>query len=180
MSTNQLALLEQLGRHRWTVPLIATLAARNGGRFIELLNVLGVSRDSLSRTLDASMAIGWVVRNPGHGHPLRPEYILTDSGRAAAISCAAIAAAQVKIALPPTSLTRWSLPLLHLVDLGERRFSNLLRALPQSNPRALTQSLKSMIGQQLLDRQVINSFPPTPEYGLAPRGMVLAEALVYR
>jgi DNA-binding HxlR family transcriptional regulator len=178
MSTPQLELLEQLGRHRWTVPLIAALAARNGGRFVELLNLLGLSRESLSRTLDGAITAGWVKRNPGHGHPLRPEYVLTDSGRTAARLCAAIEGAQTKIALPPTSLTRWSLPLLHLVDHGEHRFAGLSRALPQSNPRALTQSLKSLISQKLVDRQVIHAYPPIPEYRLLPRGNVLAGVLV--
>jgi DNA-binding HxlR family transcriptional regulator len=177
MSTAQLELLDQLGRHRWTVPLIAALAARNGGRFVELLHMLGLSRESLSRTLEGAIEAGWVVRNPGYGHPLRPEYMLTESGRAAAQLCKAIEGAQRKIALPPTSLTRWSLPVLHLVDHGEHRFRGLSRALPQSNPRALTQSLKSLIGYRLIDRQVIDAYPPVPEYRLLPRGNVLAEAL---
>ncbi len=30
------------------------------------------------------MALGLVIRNPGYGHPLRPEYILTPEGHAAA------------------------------------------------------------------------------------------------
>jgi DNA-binding HxlR family transcriptional regulator len=178
MSTPQLELLEQLGRHRWTVPLIAALAARKGGRFVELLHVLGLGRESLSRTLEGAMDAGWVKRNPGHGHPLRPEYILTDAGETAAQLCVAIEGAQTKIALPPTSLTRWSLPLIHLVDHGEHRFAALSRALPHSNPRALTQSLKSLISQQLLNRRVIDAFPPVPEYRLLPKGSVLAGALV--
>ncbi len=113
MSTLQLELISQLGRHRWTVPLIAALAARNGGRFVELLHLLGLGRESLSRTLESAIEAGWVRRNPGHGHPLRPEYILTDLGKDAAHLCAAIESAQTKIALPPASLNRWSLPLIH-------------------------------------------------------------------
>ena len=178
MSTPQLELIAQLGRHRWTVPLIAALAARKGGRFVELLHLLGLGRESLSRTLQSAIEAGWVKRNPGHGHPLRPEYILTDLGEDAAHVCAAIECAQTKIALPPAALNRWSLPLIHLVDHGEHRFTALSRALPQSNPRAITQSLKSLIGQQLLDRQVIDAFPPVPEYRLLPKGDVLARALV--
>jgi DNA-binding HxlR family transcriptional regulator len=174
----QLELLEQLGRHRWTVPLLAALAARKGGRFVELLHVLGLGRESLSRTLEGAIEAGWVIRNPGHGHPLRPEYILTDPGEAAARLCVAIEGAQTKTALPPTSLTRWSLPLIHLVNHGEHRFAGLSRALPHSNPRALTQSLKSLIGQQLLNRQVIDAYPPIAEYRLLPRGDILAGAFV--
>ena len=58
-------LLVQLGSHRWLVPLLADLAARKGARFVELVHRLGLSRDSLTRTLEAAQAIGWVRRNPG-------------------------------------------------------------------------------------------------------------------
>lgn len=177
MSTPLRHSLEQLGRHRWTVPLLAILAERNGGRFVELLHALGLSRESLSRTLESAFTAGWVIRNPSHGHPLRPEYILTEAGWAVSRLCISVTEAQAKIALPSATLSRWSLPLLRLVDDGEHRFAGLSRALPQSSPRALTQSLKSMIGQQLLDRQVIDAFPPVPVYHLAPRGLVLAQAL---
>lgn len=177
MSTSHFDLLLQLGRHRWMMPLLARVAESNGARFVELLHSLGTSRESLSRTLEAAIAAGWVIRNPGHGHPLRPEYVLTNVGRDASRLCRSVTSAQTEIAMPLASLSRWSLPVLHLVDRGENRFGGLARALPQSNPGALTQSLKSMISQQLLDRLVIDAFPPMPEYRIAPRGQVLAEAL---
>lgn len=177
MSTAPLSLLAQLGQHRWTVSLLAQLALRNGGRFVELQHSLGISRESLSRTLESAVLEGWVMRNSGHGHPVRPEYILSDAGWAASPLCIAIAKAQADLALPPPSLSRWSLPVLHLVDQGERRFTALSRALPQSNPRGLTQSLKSMIGHQLLNRQIIDTYPPIPEYHLAERGGILSAAM---
>ncbi len=61
-----------LGKQRWMVALLADLAAHEGGRFVELLKRLGLSRDSLVRTLEGATLAGWVKRNPGHGHPLRP------------------------------------------------------------------------------------------------------------
>src|SRR3546814_2698980 len=66
-------LLVQLSGHRWLVPLLADLASRKGARLVELIHRLGLSRDSLTRTLQAAAAPGWVRRNPGNGHPLRPE-----------------------------------------------------------------------------------------------------------
>lgn len=170
-------MLEKLGRHRWTMVLIAALQQRGGGRFVELANMLGVSRESLSRTLEAAIVEGWVMRNPGHGHPLRPEYILTDAGKAASSLCVAVTSAQGELALSPASLSRWSLPVLHLAGKGEHRFAAFARALPNSNPRALTQSLKTLIGQHLLDRRIIASYPPVPEYHLLPKGQRMAEAL---
>src|SRR3546814_10066312 len=94
-------LLVQLSGHRWLVPLLADLASRKGARFVELIHRLGLSRDSLTRTLQAAAALGWVRRNPGHGHPLRPEYILTEAGSAAAARATIIAGAQAAPGLTP-------------------------------------------------------------------------------
>ncbi|QKK06789.1 MAG: hypothetical protein HND58_00510 [Planctomycetota bacterium] len=44
---------------------------------------LGVGREALRQTVEFATAHGWVVRNAGHGHPLRPDFVLTESGRAA-------------------------------------------------------------------------------------------------
>src|SRR3546814_8449157 len=90
-------LLGQLPGHRWLVPLLAVLASRKGARVVELIHRLGLSRDSLTRTLQAAAALGWVRRNPGHGHPLRPEYILTEAGSAAAARATIIAGAQAAL-----------------------------------------------------------------------------------
>ena len=38
------------------------------------------------RSLAHLIDIGLVIRNPGYGHPLRPEYLLTDNGRGVAES----------------------------------------------------------------------------------------------
>lgn len=169
--------LQQLGRHRWIVPLLAEMAARNGARFAELLHALPVSRESLARTINCAIEEGWIARNPGHGHPLRPEYILTESGRCAAPTCASVMGAQAALAIAPAALSRWSLPLVRVIDAGERRFCGMARALPDSNPRALSQSLKGLAENALLSRAVIDDHPPVCEYGLTARGERLAAAL---
>jgi DNA-binding HxlR family transcriptional regulator len=176
MSTPQLELLDQLGRHRWTVPLIAALAARNGGRFVELLHVLGLSRESLSRTLDGATATGWVMRNPGHGHPLRPEYVLTDKGKIVASLCMRIVQAESTIGLAPGDIGRWSRPIIRIIDSGEHRYSGIARNLPGSNPRALTQNLKSLVMNRLVMRTVVAQYPSVAEYHLSAAGAGLASA----
>ena len=45
------------------------------------MNRLGVGRESLRATLDALRELGLVQPTPGHGHPMRPEYLLTAAGR---------------------------------------------------------------------------------------------------
>lgn len=169
-------LLIQLGSHRWLVPLLADLAAHRGARFVELLHRLDLSRDSLTRTLNAAAAQGWVQRNPGHGHPLRPEYILTEAGKAAAARAATIAAAQGAIGVPPGGTTRWSLPLVAGIGAGHDRFNALSRLLAPATPRALSQGLAALGEQGLVRREVVDGRPPTSLYGLTGKGRVLGEA----
>lgn len=169
-------LLIQLGSHRWLVPLLADLAAHRGARFVELVNRLNLPRDSLSRTLEAAAAIGWVQRNPGHGHPLRPEYILTEAGAAAATRAATIAAAQAAIGLLPGATTRWSLPLVAGIGSGHDRFNALSRLLTPATPRALSQGLSGLATHGLVVREVLDMRPPASRYDLTTSGQVLAEA----
>ncbi|QNO25505.1 winged helix-turn-helix transcriptional regulator [Sphingopyxis sp. OPL5] len=169
-------LLAQLTRHRWLVPLLADLAAHRGARFVELVKRLALARDSLTRTLEAAAAIGWVQRNPGHGHPLRPEYILTESGAAAALRAATIAEAQAAVGLPPGAATRWGLPLVAGIDAGHARFNALSRLLSPATPRALSQGLTALGKHGLVVRDVVDGRPPSSLYGLTETGRVLAEA----
>lgn len=168
--------LAALGRNRWTVPLLADLAAHNGARFVELLNRLGLPRDSLVRTLEATRAAGWTMPNPGHGHPLRPEYVLTLEGARLAAAAASIGAAQTTLGLPPGALTRWSLPLIRSIDLGHSRFNALARTLASASPRALSQGLRNLADNDLVTRDLIDDYPPVSRYGLTPGGLLLARA----
>jgi DNA-binding HxlR family transcriptional regulator len=177
MSIVDLEQLCALGQNRWAVPLMAMLSEGGGARFVVMLNQLGIARESLARTLGAVMELGWVIRNPGHGHPLRPEYILTPKGETAARTCQKIADVQNQLGLKPTDFTRWSLPAIWLIVGGQNRFNGIERALPGVNPRALTQSLKAMIAADLIERSVIAGYPPVTQYALTERGSVLADVL---
>jgi DNA-binding HxlR family transcriptional regulator len=168
--------LAQLGSHRWLVPLLADLAALKGARFVELIHRLELSRDSLTRTLDAAAVIGWVQRNPGHGHPLRPESILTEAGKAAAARAATISAAQRAIGLSPGATTRWSLPLVAGIGAGHDRFNALSRLLAPATPRALSQGLTALGTHGLVMREVLDLRPPASRYDLTKSGQLLAAA----
>ena len=169
-------LLVQLGAHRWLIPLLADLAAHKGARFVELIHRLGLARDSCARTLESAQAIGWVRRNPGHGHPLRPEYILPDEGAAAAARAATIAQAQSALGLPPGAATRWGLPLVAGIGAGHDRFNALARLLAPATPRALSQGLSALGKHGLVSRELLDMRPPASRYGLTGRGRTLAEA----
>jgi DNA-binding HxlR family transcriptional regulator len=165
-----------LSKNRWAMALLADLAAHRGARFVELLNRLNLSRDSLSRTLDAAKAAGWIIPNPGHGHPLRPEYLLSEEGARMATAASAILATQQQLNLSAAQLNRWSLPLVRAIDLGDQRFNALIRTLAPATPRALSQSLRSLATSQLVTRQLVSDYPPTSLYSLTEGGLSLARA----
>lgn len=156
--------------------LLADLAAHGGARFAEMLHRLDLPRDSLVRTLAAAQALGWVVRNPGHGHPLRPEYLLTDAGGDAARRAASITAAHSALGLSPGSLTRWGLPLIAGIAGGHDRFNALARQLPRASPRSLSQGLTALNDRALIARALVDGRPPTSRYALTGAGSLLATA----
>ncbi len=165
-----------LAQNRWAVALLADLAAHDGGRFVELLHRLGVSRDSLARTLEAAIARGWIDRNPGYGHPLRPEYILTTEGKRMAALAGRIEVARDAAGLAPGTLARWSIPIIFSVDAGHRRFNELARFLPAASPRALSQGLRKLTEQSLVTRALIDGYPPASQYSLTRYGELFARA----
>jgi DNA-binding HxlR family transcriptional regulator len=166
-----------LGRGRWTAPLLARIGARGGARFAELLAALDLPRDSLVRALGFAIDQGWVARAEGHGHPLRPEYLLTPAGEAMAARAGRLIMTSARLGLEPRDLPRWSLPVLWRLEPEARRFSTLRADLTPVTPRALSLTLKQMIETRLVDRRLEDAYPPSALYGLAPAGLTLAAAL---
>lgn len=161
-----------LFHHRWTVPILAELQRRSGVKFVYLVRGMGISRDSARRTLDALIKKGLVRRNPGYGHPMRPEYILTARGARIAPWCARLMAAFRRLDIEEVALRKWTMPVLaSLVPAGSgRRFSEIQSALPGLTPRALALALKDAAEAGLLERRVIGEYPPTALYRLTARG----------
>ena len=169
--------LRALTAGRWLAPLMAHLAAEQGSRFAVLLARLGLSRSVLTASLAQLQESGWVRRNPGHGHPLRPEYVLTDKGAPIAAFAERVMAQRRRLGLEPGQLPRWSLPLVARLDQDRARFSALRETLRPVTPRALSLTLKQMITTELIDRTLEDRFPPTALYGLTQRGARLAAAM---
>ncbi len=119
--------------------------------------------------------LGWMMRNPGHGHPLRPEYLLTPEGARIAASASMIAATQTQLGLAPGSLTRRGMPLVRTIGSSQARFNEFTRALAAETPRALSQGLQTLSMNDLVAREVVES-PPATRYRLTPAGFLLTEA----
>jgi DNA-binding HxlR family transcriptional regulator len=169
--------LRRLLQGRWLVPLMAEVGAARGSRFADMLLQLGLSRGALTASLALLQETGWLRRNSGHGHPLRPEYVLTDAGAPIAAFCMGIVAQRRRLGLDGHHLSRWSLPVVARLDAAQARFSALQAALRPVTPRALSLALKQMLSVDLVSRVLADDFPPIAIYGLTPRGQDLAAAL---
>ena len=169
--------LAALLHHRWALPVLALLQQSAGAKYVTLQVRLDVSRDSLRRTLDALMTDGLVIRNPGYGHPLRPEYVLTPAGKRLAPACVKTMALLAKAAAEDVGLRKWSLPVVLAIGNGHTRFSDLRAALPAATARALTLTLKLLAAEEFVERYVVDEHPPRTEYRLTARSRAWTRAL---
>ncbi len=177
-----LARFVRLCHRRWAIPVLAELHRLDGAKFITLANRLAVAQTALRQTLRHLIRQRLVRRNPGYGHPLRPEYILAPRAAPLAAACADLHDELRSRDLCDAALRKWSLPIL-LAAAGEaRRFSQFTRSLPGLTDRAASQTLRELAQAGLILRRVVNNRPPTSEYALpadapARRLLRLAQAV---
>ncbi len=169
--------LVALFHHRWSVPVVAEVARSKGCKFVTLVKRLGVSRDSLRRTLDELRRLDLVVRNPGYGHPMRPEYVLGPAGVRIAAPVRSLWRALRSADHVRIGLQKWSCPTLAAVGRGACRFSELRAVLPQISPRALALALKELEACGWLRRIVESGYPPSTRYRATPTGRRLQRHL---
>ena len=175
VSSRDLHPLIDLCHRRWTIPLVAELERTGGERFAVLGARLGVARETLKRALDAAIELGLVERNPGYGHPLRPEYLLAKHGLRIAAACRVVVDT-AGAARADLIGRKWSLPVLAAVADGAGRYSEIDAALEPASPRALTQALDDLVGAGCLHRDLIDERPPRPRYRLTRSSRRLADA----
>jgi DNA-binding HxlR family transcriptional regulator len=68
---------------------------------------------------------------------------------------------------------RWKIPLIFHLLAGAKRFSELSRALGGVTQKMLTQQLREMERQGLVERKIYAQVPPKVEYSLTPLGRSL-------
>lgn len=170
-------LLRTLEANRWAIPVLALLSREQGSRFAVIARAFDLSHNSLTRCLAHLRACGWVMPNPGHGHPLRPEYLLSEAGRPVAALCERIEATRTRLKLATGTLPRWSLPLVGGMGIEWTRFGEIQTRLVPVTPRALSTTLKAVIEAELVRRRLEDRYPPLPLYALTGKGRDLAGAL---
>ena len=166
-----------LFHRRWAVPVLAELHRGRGAKFVTLVSRLGISRDVARQTLDALVEHHWVKRNPGYGHPMRPEYLLTARGAKLAPACARLLGTLRRLGLERVGLRKWTLPVVLAIRGSGTRFNELKGVLPGITARALTLALKSLEEASLVERSIADGHPPYSTYRLTRRGRNLAPAV---
>ncbi len=149
----------------WAIPILSSLHAGIAGRQAPLLAATGASRTAFAQSMDHLISIGLLERNPGYGHPLRPEFRLTELG----VSAAALANRIRSVtAEGDQDLLRrsWTLPVLTAINRPSH-FNDIKRNLQTITDRALSQSLKMMETRSWVRRHVDEAARP-------PRSMYCA------
>ncbi len=171
-----LAPLVRLCHHGRAPAVVAALWETRGAKFVTLAQRLGIAPEGLSRTLAALEDLGLVMRNPGYGHPMRPEYLLAPDGESAAPAVRDLVRRFERAGIGALARRKWTAPTLAAAGLGATRFSGFMSILPGVTPRALTQTLAAIEVAGLVERRVIAVTPPRSDYRLTRRGGRLASA----
>ena len=157
----------------WALPILSNLHEGVAGRQATLLAATGASRTAFTQSLNHLISIGLLERNPGYGHPLRPEFRLTPCGHSAATIANKI---QRVSADEDQDLLRksWTLPILSSLH-SPSHFNHIKRNLQTISDRALSQSLKSMEVRNWVCRSVDEAArPPRSIYSAVNTGGALS------
>jgi len=159
--------LVMLSHHQWSLPVLVELLRGPEKRFAALARRLEVSRQTLTDTLASLSAQGLVEGVEG-------DYALTRKGEKVADRAEALfSALGGKLA----NQRKWALPILHALGRKPQRFGELKTSLPGATPRALSMALKDLASSGLVERRVVDGFPPRTEYVLNPKTRPLSTLL---
>lgn len=171
------ALLVNLTSKAWSLKILALMDAGVPGRQAPLLAKTRATRSAFAASLEHLVQLGLIERNPGHGHPLRPEFRLTARGVAAAAM-----AARIMDAVPDDdsfSIIKrsWTVPVLAVTGTPQR-FSMIKSRLGSVTDRALTLSLGTLEEKAWLRREIdVSQRSPFPIYLAANIGRDITQAI---
>lgn len=72
---------------------------------------------------------------------------------------------------------RWKLLILFALANGPKRFGQLAREIKGISDKSLSKDLKSLEANGIIERTVIESFPPAVEYAITVHGQSLQDVL---
>ena len=168
--------LVKISQRAWSLTILAALHDGVPGRQAALLSKTQAGRTALGQSLSHLIDLKLLERNPGHGHPLRPEYRLTPVGMAAAATAARVLRATPSTPQAPLIRRTWSVPVL-AASHSPTPFSEIKARLPRITDRALSQTLKSLQNGDWLQRETnIALDPPRSRYVAVNAGAGISAA----
>ena len=72
---------------------------------------------------------------------------------------------------------KWTLPVLYVLTQGTKRYSELQREIPGISKKMLTQTLRKLESDKIVNRKVYPVVPPKTEYNLTVFGNKLIEPM---
>ncbi len=162
--------LVKLTSRAWSLKVLALMHEGVPGRQAPLLAASGASRTAFVHSLCHLEGLGLLERNPGHGHPLRPEFRLTPVGQTLAPIAHKIEATVGDETGAILLRKMWTVPLLAVAN-RPKVFSELKRELNPITDRALSKSLRELNNQNWIERSVnVELHPPRPYYQVVNEG----------
>lgn len=169
-------LLVNVTSRAWSMPILSSLYSGVAGRQAPLLSATGASRTAFAQSMDHLIELGLLERNPGYGHPLRPEFRLTKLGKTVAAVADKIQSVSTEEDWPLLRRS-WTLPVLTSLYTPSH-FTDIKRHLPRITDRALSQSLKSMEASSWVCRSVDETArPPRSIYRAVNTGCAISRAI---
>jgi len=172
-----MSLLVNITAKAWSLKILALLDAGIAGRQAPLIAATKANRSSFAASLEHLVKLGLLERNPGHGHPLRPEFRLTQAG----VTAAAMAGRVMEIVPNSDAFAivrrNWAVPVLAITK-APKRFSAIKSGLGKVTDRALSQSLSLLEEQQWLSREIdVSQRSPFPTYCAINTGREINQAI---
>ena len=156
--------LVNLCSRSWALTALGLMARGTSARVSPLAAAAGCGRSAMGASVEHLLKLGLLQRNPGHGHPLRPEYQLTLEGENMAEWAARLVSMTPRETDKTLLRSKWSLPLISCLP-EERRYSDLRRELRPVTDRALSTCLGHLTQFKCVERRVAHSAaPPTVSY----------------
>ena len=162
-----------LFQYRWDLSLLAELYQSSGAKFVTLQSRFDISRGILKTSLERLILAGLVVQNPGYGHPMRPEYILTPFGTSVGSLCNDLLDEGEKRGVSDIFYDKWSCPIVFSTGKEKVRFNTLKKSLNPITSRALSGSLKKLHQLECIKRSLLDANPPMNIYSIGKKSMGL-------
>lgn len=171
------AFIVNLCSRSWALTALALIARGTSARVSPLAAAAGCGRTAMSASVAHLLEMGLLEKNPGYGHPMRPEFRLTTLG--VAVAAWAVDLLDIIDSADGQSIIRskWPLPLLSCLP-RQTRYAELRVALAPVSDRALSLCLGQLTNRHWIERSVsTNSSPPAVTYCAIAHGLTLHRQL---